>query len=272
MSDQTDNYINLVKPYGLSDEEGKVYLYLLKRGFVGALELSRELRMGRTKAYRLLDKLQVKQLVELKVDERGMKFGATHPGKFGQLVTSKEQEVEVLRQGLPDLVGQLEGLMRQNLGESKVLYYEGVEGLKQVSYNITRAEGLVRVLEMEHLSEFVPVEFAEKVRREMVENRIKIRDLSNKSSWGDYTEVTELIENFAECRYISPEKLRINFEVLIYNDVYATYTYKEEKMFCVEIYNSELAQMQKDIYDFLWEQAEEMKFVGNKGAAVGIGI
>lgn len=267
MSDQTDSYLSLVKPYGLSDEEGRVYLCLLRQGVTSALELSRQVKMGRTKVYRLLDVLIKKQLVERSVDERGMKFAATHPRKFAQLVTSREQEVAALKRDLPDLVAQLSGLEGQGRDESRVLYYEGVEGLKQVSYNITRADGLLRVFEMEHLSDFLPYEFAEGVRRELVERKIMTRDLTNKASSPDYTQVTELIEKYAQSRYIDPEKLMINFEVLIYNDVYATYTYHEEKMFCVEIYNPQLAQMQKDIFDFVWEQAVPMRFVGSKGEA-----
>lgn len=271
MSDQADNYLNLVKPYGLSEEEGSIYLHLLEHGFATALTLSRQLHLARTKVYRLLDKLIAKQLVEQKLDGRGLQFGATSPQKFHQIVEEKQQQLKALKNSLPKLVTQLQQLIPQNTLESKVLYYEGVEGLKQVSYNITHAKDVVRVFEMEHLSDFVPVEFAERVRRELVEKQIHVRDLTNKSSFPGYTDVTDLIEKLAESRYISPEKLKINFEVLIYNDIYATYTYgpnaSDDEIFCVEIHNAQLAAMQKQIFDFIWEQAQPMKFLDKRGAA-----
>lgn len=268
MSDQTDNLLNLVKPYGLSDDEGRVYLRLLTSGFSSALSLSRVLHMGRTKVYRLLDKLSDRQLVETRVDERGMQFGATHPQKFEQLVTAKAQEVATLQQSLPQLLSQLQGLVPKSAQHSKVLYYEGVEGLKQVSFNITRAKDMVRVYEMEHLSEFLPVEFAEDVRRELVKNHILAQDLTNQRSWPGYTDVAELVAHYAQSRYIDPAKLQINFEILIYNDVYATYTYHDDVIFCVEIYNDQLAAMQKQIFDFIWNQAAPMQFTDGRGAAV----
>jgi sugar-specific transcriptional regulator TrmB len=267
MSDQTDNLLNLVKPYGLSDAEGSIYLYLLRHGFASALQISKELKMGRTRVYRLLDKLEKKQLVEFKVDERGMKFGATSTQKFQQLVVEKEQEVEGLKRLLPELLNQLGQIPQPAAKKSKVLYYEGIRGLKQVSFNITRAEKLLRVFEMEHLNYFLPVKFSEEVREKLVKNKVRTHDLTNKTSFEGFTDVREMIELYSEFRYIDPKKLRINFEVLIYNDVYATYTYKQDKIFCIEVYNEQLAEMQKQLFDYIWDQAEKMRFLDERGAA-----
>lgn len=266
MSEQTDNILNLIKLY-LSEEEGRIYLFLLSCGFASALNLSRDLKIGRTKVYRLLDLLQKKRLVEMSVDDRGMKFGATHPSMFQQLITEQEQQISTLKSSLPNLISHLTAINPKSDPDSKVLYYEGIEGLKQISYNITKAKGLLRVFEMEHLSDFLPKEFAEMVREKLVENKITTHDLTNKTSFPDYTNVTEMVKKFSEFRYVNPEKLKIEFEVLIYNNVYATYSYKEGKIFCVEIYNEQLASMQKQIFNFIWDQAKPMNFVSPKGAA-----
>jgi len=267
MSDQTDNLLNLVKPYGLSEAETRLYFYLLKTGFTTALTCSRELHMGRTKVYRLLDKLKEKQLVEFKIDERGMKFGATSPQKFKQLVTAKEQEVASLKHSLPNLLEQLTTLSATTATKSKVLYYEGVEGLKQVSYNATKAKGVLRVFEMEHLSDFLPTSFAEDVRQKLVDNKVTTHDLTNKKSFPGFTDVKNAIPTYNKFRHVSPKKLKINFEVLIYNDVYATYTYKNKDIFCVEVHNKELAKMQKQLFDYIWKQSIKMEIIDSRGAA-----
>src|SRR3989344_1596791 len=119
MSIQTDNLSNLVKPYGLSEAESNVYLFLLQHGFATALELSRKLHIGRTKVYRLLDLLKGKQLVEYQLQERGMLFGATHPSKFEQLITQREQAVSALKQSLPQLIEQLTGVSGQRKKSKK---------------------------------------------------------------------------------------------------------------------------------------------------------
>jgi len=267
MSVQSDNPLNLIKPFGLSSDEGRVYLDLISNGFSSALLITRRLHIGRTKVYRLLDKLKAKQLVELKLDERGMKFGATSPKKFEQLLIENEQKISSLRKSLPSLLEHLHQLTLNSPHQSKVLYYKGIEGLKQVSYNLTKADKLLRVFEMEHLSEFLPEKFAEAIRQTLVEREVVTHDLTNKRSFPGFTNVNKMITSFSQFRYINPDKLKINFEVLIYNDVYVTYTYKNKDIFCVEIYNRQLAKMQKQLFDFVWEQASVMEFTDLRGGA-----
>lgn len=267
MSEMSDNYINLLKPFGLNDVEASIYLYLLQKGFSTVLQISGTLHIARTKVYRLLDKLQDKQLVQCKLDERGMKFGATDPEKFNQFIIEKQQEIEKLKQTLPSLLPYLNNLNVHQNKNSKILYYKGIEGLKQVSWNALKAKNKLRVFEVEHISDFLPLEFAEEFRQEQVNRKITTFDLTNKKSLAAFTKVTELFPTFSQFRYISPDKLKIKFETLIYNDVYATYTYKNEEIFCVEIYNQDLADMQKQLFDFIWQNAQPLQFTDNFGTA-----
>ena len=66
---------------------------------------------------------------------------------------------------------------------------------------------------------------------------------------------------------MSPKLLTMKFEVLIYNDVYAMYQYGRGEEFCVEIYNPELATMQKQLFDYVWQTAQPMKKIGTHGEA-----
>ena len=68
-----------------------------------------------------------------------------------------------------------------------------------------------------------------------------------------------------EVRYIEETALKIDFEVLVYNNVVTIYTYQKE-LFGIEIYNSSLARMQKQLFQFVWNSAKEMK-VGKGGKA-----
>jgi sugar-specific transcriptional regulator TrmB len=268
MSEQTDNYINLLKPFGLSNNEANIYLYLLQKSYTTALQISKVLNISRTKVYRLLDKLQEKQLVQFKLDDRGMKFGATNPEKLTQIIIEKQQEIEKLKKTLPSLLPHLNNLTSQVSNKnSKVLYYKGIKGLKQVSWNALKANKILRVFEVEHISDFLPLEFAENFRKEQVKKKITTRDLTNKNKRKAFTKITELIQNYNQFRYISPDKLKINFETLIYNNIYATYTYKDNEVFCVEIYNQNLADMQKQLFDFIWNNAQPMIYTDKFGTA-----
>ncbi|PIY80629.1 MAG: hypothetical protein COY80_01970 [Candidatus Pacebacteria bacterium CG_4_10_14_0_8_um_filter_42_14] len=267
MSEQTDKLLPLVKAYGLSDEESRVYLWLFSDGAETALELSRKLRMGRTKVYRIRDTLRNLGLVEQQLSSRGLKFAAVHPSRFEQIAQEKMSKAKLLLESAPELTVKLQSLEAMSDPRSKVIYFEGLEGLKQVSYNSTRAKDIVRVFEMERLSDFLPFDFAEDVRRQYVARKIQTRDLTNKPSFSGFTDVVELVKTYSKIRYLDPSLLRISFEVLIYNDVYATYSYQNGQIFCVEIHNPELAAMQKQLFDFIWAGAERMKVLDDRGAA-----
>lgn len=267
MSDQSDTIANLVNTFGLSSDEAKIYVYLLSHDFRSALELSRQLSIARTKVYRLIEKLSDKKLLVKKLDDRGMRFGAASPEVFSDMVHDQLRISQNMQQQLPDITQKLQSLAHMHHSQSKVLYYEGIEGLKQVSYNLIKAKDRLRVFEMKRLSEFLPKDFAEDIRSKLVANKITTYDLTNEKEISGFTSISEMITTFSKYRYIDPKKLLIEFEIIIYNDVYVTYSYHQDKIFALEIYNAQLASMQKQLFDFVWNQAIPMTFMDKRGSA-----
>ncbi|MBI3577255.1 hypothetical protein HY086_04420 [Candidatus Gottesmanbacteria bacterium] len=140
--------------------------------------------------------------------------------------------------------------------DQSVITYTGPEGLKQVTLNSLDADhdGL-RLFEIKSMEEFVPQQEAEKIRQEFVNRKIYTKELSNVSYLEPWTDVEELVKTYWRFRYIDPKKFEIKTEILIYNDVVAMYDYREG-IFCVEIHNKKLADMQKGLFDYLWNLAE----------------
>jgi sugar-specific transcriptional regulator TrmB len=269
MFDQTDTLNPLLKQYGLSDDEATIYAYLSQKGYSSALTISRDLHIGRTKVYRILDKLIAKELALQKLDDLGLKFGAADASKFEHLIVQKEHDIAQLRESLPAMVSTMRTLSKSSKGQSKILYYKGIEGYKQVTYNSTNAKGVLRIIErVNDMSVILPKQFAEDMRQKFLDNKILCKQISPFPTLTAWTDVTEFVEKYSEARYIPPETLQRDFEVLIYNDVYALYNTEGENTFCIEIYNPELAVMQKQIFDFLWESARNMKYTDNHGTAV----
>jgi len=269
MSDQTDNLAGLISPFGLSPEEGRIWLLLGEKGTMSALQLSRNLHLGRTKVYRILDKMITSNLVSQKMDDMGAKFMASSFKELEMLLTKREAETAALRESLPMIYGQLETHWGQGAGKSKVLYYTGLSGLEQVTWNSLSAKNELRIYEVEQdMTAFLPDKFSEKIREELVFNKIKTLQLTNKKHIEPYTKVVELVRKWWEVRYLDPKELGLGFECLIYNDVVAFYNFSGEEKFCVEIHNERLAQMQRQLFDFVWRKAEKMKIVSDEGEAI----
>ncbi|GAB4283888.1 MAG: hypothetical protein Kow0081_0720 [Candidatus Dojkabacteria bacterium] len=271
MSDQADNLEKQLKQFGLSGEAVKLYLTLVKASPLTALELSRRLRIARTKVYRLLEKLISLGLVAEEIKGYGKKFVSTSPRRLLEIVHEKERETLLLKATAPTIVNQLHQLQNISNSNSKILHYQGIEGLKQVTWNTTKVEGVFRIYEYgPSMNNFLEKEFAEKIRREYSRNQsAEFKQLTNHEHITSFTEVKEFVSQWRP-RYIDRKILDIQIEIAIYNDVFVTYEYSSEDVFIVEIYNKQLAEVQKQIFDSIWKIAKPMKKLDEKGAA-GIG-
>lgn len=269
MSKQTDTIKKYLSDYGLEDEEALIYLYMVENGASTALDMSRELHIGRTKVYRILDTLYDKGLSDQVIGPRGYLFEANPADSLEGMIHKKEAEINELRSVLPTLKEHLESLSRSKstVAEPKVLYYEGVRGLEQVTWNSTKAKGKLLIYEIGTMNDFTEENYAEKVREQLIVNNVKTEQLTNMKSFGSYTKNHDFVKNYWKSRYVDPKSLTIEVETMVYNDVVSFYHTKNAEPFCVEIYNEKLASMQRQIFNFVWNKAKRMKVVKPGGAS-----
>jgi predicted transcriptional regulator len=259
MSERTDKVISLLEPLGFSSDEARVYLVLVENGAMSALQMARSLRTGRTKVYRVLDTLIAKELVVQEFDEAGFKFLASPGEKLELLVARREGEVAALRKTLPEVQRLLSEQVGTMAPGSKVLYYRGKRGLAQVNWNLTRARGEFLSMEVANANAYMSEREAEKLRRELMEHRIRNRLLTNQRNYKLESKVEGYLETWGEFRYVDPEVLKIQMDVFIYNDVYAVCHYLQDgDVFCVEMVNEKLAAMQREMFEVLWVKASEV--------------
>src|SRR3989338_5114716 len=159
---------------------------------------------------------------------------------------------------LPNLINEFPEFAPES-SRSKVVNYSGSEGLKQITLNTLKAKDGLRMFEIENMSAFLNYGFAEEVRNGFVTNKIQVKELTNKSTQEPWTKVQAFVDKFWQCRYIDPQILKMDTELAIYNDCTAIYNYKNDQIFCVEIYNQNLANMHKQIFDFMWHYGKKLK-------------
>ncbi|MBT3406942.1 hypothetical protein HN419_07340 [Candidatus Woesearchaeota archaeon] len=112
-----------LKDIGLTDNEIKVYLTLLKIGTSTASSISERSGMYRPYVYDTLEKLQEKSLVSYVHKNNKKFFSATHPDRLLELQQIKEESISNI---LPELVS-FTKLPRE---ETKVELYKGKEVIK----------------------------------------------------------------------------------------------------------------------------------------------
>lgn len=270
MSDQTDTIFPFLAHLGLSPEEGKIYLYLRQNGDTTALSISKNLHLGRTRVYRILDSLKANHLVEYKIGSRGLSFLAANPSSLELLLTKKREEISGLETSLAKVIDSLNTIPTGTNQVPKTIYYEGLPGLLAMTWNTLEARGDgIRIWELTaEMSKFIPPETSEDIRREFVRRNIQVKQLTNLKELSGWTRISEFVKNFWQVRHISPGTLNITFEIAVYNDIVAMYTYKEKVPYCVELHDPALAQMHRQMFDLSWENAAKMRIIDDSGAAV----
>lgn len=249
---------------GLSIDESDLYLLLIKSGPLSVLSASSQLDIPRTTIYRIYQELTEKGLVLPSDGRRGLKLQALPPSVFEELLHQRQADIDAHRQSLPALLGALTNMAGGNLLGSRVVYYQGVEGLKQVNLNSLEAQDEVLVYGVVQMSAFMSDESAEEIRAEIARRQIKTRQLTHLRTFSAWTKTD--FPKFLEFRYVDPAELRMQFEMLIYNDVLCAYSYSDGEAFCVEIHSPDLVGMQKQLFNFVWARAQPMRRAGPGGA------
>ena len=264
---------SLLHSLDITDEQIQVLLQLYIKSPQSVLQLAKTLKWGRNKVYRVINELVKLQLISKIQGRFGSKFATTGTSALERIVKQKQQKLKKAKTNLKKLLNTIPYMHNANLVNSRVVHYQGIEGLKQVNWNLVHTKGIYRVYEVSRLSEYLDKNFAENLRLEWLRRKIYSKDLTNDKKIEDWTNVTEFATKYSDYRYIDPKILEIKTEIYIYNNVvtilqYDTMKYDPNSIFCVEIYNQALADFQKQIFDILWNQAKPMKLLSKKGKRI----
>ena len=253
-----NNLTNFLEHLGFKNEEVEIYKTLLDRRDLTILEISRYTGITRTQVYRIIGNMKAKKLVAEIVDQYRKKYRSVGIEALALLVKEQEEKTQRVSSLFPEVSSLLSckrGLSEPN---TKVLFYKGKEGIKQIVWNILKARGEDLGYTHINVDEALGKSLAENWREEAVRRKIKFRDITNNRKIFLQTALTKIKDypTLFRTRYISPDKLNIDHQVDIYNDVIALYSWKEGDIFGVEIYNSTIVNLQKQIFNLLWSLAK----------------
>lgn len=243
--------VRVIKQIGLTAKHAVVYEALMTKPHATPLILARETRLNRSSLYRYLEELRMKGLVELIMGDKSSKYCA-NPDGLGQYLVSEESRVEKLKKMIPSLVAELS--KKGGGGESEVKYYQGVEGLKQMLWNVVASGEDFVGLGYQDWNTSVGRIFADKLRAKMMESKVRSREILNEvdETFG-YTRLGEDYTSVYEHRAIDPKILEIRHDTYIYGDVFAYYYHNPREYFGVEIHNKEIARTEKQMFEVLWK-------------------
>lgn len=260
-SQENDIILGYLKRLGLNSDQANLYIYLHVLGPSTVVALSKAIGTGRTRLYPVLESLHELGLVVIHEKHYGTKYEALSPQSLEYLVAEIETKSQQLRTELSSVqnaIAQLSGSVTKG---SKVIEYKGIEGLKQINFNLTKAHKECRVFELAHLDEHsvLPKSFVDRIRKAFVDNNIINRDITNNKEWKFVENPYDPQHKYQRGCYISSEIFPIEVETYIYNDCIAYLQYSQDNIFGVEIHNELLANQQKHLFDIVWNQGKEIR-------------
>jgi HTH-type transcriptional regulator, sugar sensing transcriptional regulator len=120
---------------GLTRNEAKVYIELLKRGSISANKVAKNIGLDRTLSYQILNNLIEKGLVSYIRKEKKKYFEAAAPENLLRAI--KEQEQSII-----SLIPELKSIEKLKEQEQDVKVYEGKQGLKTFFEDLINAKDI----------------------------------------------------------------------------------------------------------------------------------
>jgi len=243
---------------GFEPEIADLYLALHSRGPQSISELSRTSRVERTRIYRLIDRLMESNLVEVEVHSKRGIIKAAPIANLHILISQKEQELRGLQDEL-ELIEQV--LARNSLSNpaSRVQFYSGVEGRKQMMWNESKAKtevlGVVHEIEQPKTN----VAFFNRWVAACNANGVHYREIHGDAFRKSYKAWYAKHDNdhllHYDSRYVDKSTFDVTHTMTIYDTVVAYYNWKDDEIFGIEIYNKDIADAQRRFFEMLWKQA-----------------
>ncbi len=245
-------YESILLELGLTVNEIKVYLALLKIGKSQSGKIVKESRVSSGKIYESLHKLQKKGLIELTVENGIKRFMASNPESLLLYMNEKKNKIEEKTKELEKIIPSLKDLFSYNNIEEGVFLIKGFRGIKPIIYETLKdCKNEIKVQGIRSSKEMKYNIFWQHWHAERAKLKINAKVIfSDKGSnyWKFFKNL-----NFTKTRTItsiSPSAIMV-----IENNVFI-FSY-EDDFTCVHIISPNIAKSFSGVFDSLWLISKE---------------
>lgn len=251
----SDEIISYLEGLGVDAEGAKLYKALAVRGPQTLLQISRLTGMERTKLYRSIGDWVDLGIIEEELAFKTKRFRAAPIERMKLFVTQKKASMDGLAGAFSSFSDQVSSLM-QAATTTKVLYYHGREGARQMLWNSMRAKDELLSYVYRNWQETVGQTFFNNWVGEFRKMAIPNRELRHPHFLSTVDESKLVYQDLGPTyswRTIAPSIMNITHGMDIYDDVVAMSYWDQDDFFGVEMYNEYIAKMQKSIFEHFWK-------------------
>ncbi len=227
---------------GLSPNEAKCYLTLLKIGSASANEISRKSGVHRVSVYDALRGLAEKGLVSQITKASKLLFEAASPEKIADLIEAKEEQLAEAKKIVPELL--LDFRMAKERQE--IHSFKGLAGIKTILHEMLNSKTEILDFGAEYkIKEFLPYDYP-KWDRERVQRKIKMRIVANLRIKPTTIPLTRI-------RYV-PSEFNSSVSTYIFDGKVALIMWVESPM-GILIEHKSVYDSYRNYFEYLWKTA-----------------
>ncbi|HLC70842.1 MAG TPA: helix-turn-helix domain-containing protein [Candidatus Nanoarchaeia archaeon] len=241
-----------LRSIGLTDNEIKIYIDLLKSGSSTAYDIGKRTGIYRVHVYDKLEQLMDKGLVTHIYQAAKKYFQATPPVKIKQYLEEKKKEMELQEADINSILPELEAMANLPKEDTFVEVFKGNEGLKYFLKDIvkTKKEVLITGIDDERYHEALPVYMPQHFR-DLKNNKINERVITVKRKdifLFDKQVAPTTTYRFLEATQFNPSN------TFIYGGKVVIVTWGSP-VTAVMIKNSEISKTYQNHFEHLWKIA-----------------
>jgi predicted transcriptional regulator len=259
---EDSNLLMVLENLGLDSDCSAIYICLIKNVEITALEISRKSGVERAKVYRKLEEMVKKGLVSEIIDSNRRVYKVGDSERLVDMYKEKEIQMKTLSQGFDTLLNQVKGngLLTIDQPGTKVLFYRGMDSIKQQLWNVLKAK--TEIVGYTHRSslELMGENFYRDWSLEFNLRGLYTRDIVSQSYLDRYASTPELEKSSPEIhndtRVLPDKSISIQVQMDIYDGVVSYYSWTKNEIFGVEIYNDEIFSIQKQLFEIAWNTAK----------------
>ncbi|HLC46301.1 MAG TPA: helix-turn-helix domain-containing protein [Candidatus Nanoarchaeia archaeon] len=239
-----EHHVDALREYGLSENEIKVYIALLKRGESTAQTIAKNAGLPRTTTYHLLESLLQKGLVSFIIKETIKYFQATTPRKLVEILEDKKR---LIQEALPELNAMAETIKEK----PKAMLFEGSKGIKYILEDVLEEKKVIyHYGDITSLQNALPYIFPKYIAKR-VERRIPIKIVCKREE--QHKELLKTSRNeFREFVFV-PSNYLFKSSVFIYSRKVAILNLQKEPYHGIIIEDGDFYDTQKNIFELLWK-------------------
>ncbi|MFH0905773.1 MAG: helix-turn-helix domain-containing protein [archaeon] len=236
--------MNTLRDIGLTENEDKIYLMLLKLGPCKVSKLSKETQIVRTSLYDILNSLIEKGIVTEHLENSIKIFTAAEPES---LVEIYEEKLNRLKENIPKL-----DELKYSFKESYVESFKGKKGVLAILSDIlkTGKDFLIygNYTWSKKTFKHIPSQFALGRISKKINAKVLVDNATEPfRQRNDYRSLTEL-------RY-HPEMLKTKTITFIYDDKVSIFTQGND-IYGIIIKNKDISDMHKVMFEKYWKEAK----------------